>query len=60
MLRLYRYCDLTMLAVLNSRERSAEEWNDLIQSADTRFKLAKIIQPPWANQGILAVVWCGA
>lgn len=48
-----------MLTMLNGRERSAEEWNSMIQSADPRFKLVRIIQPPLANQGIIEILWCG-
>ena len=48
-----------MLALLNAQERSAEEWESLLQKADSRFKLSRIIQPLLANQGIIEVVWCG-
>lgn len=53
------HSDLAMLAVLNAQERSAEGWENLVQSADARFKLSRIIQPPLANQGLIEIVWCG-
>ena len=48
-----------MLALLNARERSAVEWEGLVKSADERFRLERIIQPPLANQAIIEIVWCG-
>ena len=56
---LCRYSDLNMLALLNARERSAAEWEGLVKSADGRFRLERIIQPPLANQAIIEIVWCG-
>ena len=58
-LTLCRYNDLVMLSMSNALERSAEDWDNLIRSVDTRFKLSRIIQPPFANQGIIEIVWCG-
>lgn len=58
-LTLCRYSDLVMLSMCNALERSAEDWDNLIRSVDTRFKLSRIIQPPFANQGIIEIVWCG-
>ena len=54
-----RYSDMNMLASVNARERSAAEWEGLVKSADERFKLERIIQPPLANQAIIEIVWCG-
>ena len=48
-----------MLALLNARERSATEWEELVKSADERFRLEWIVQPPLANQAIIGIVWCG-
>lgn len=45
-----------MLTMLNARERSAEEWDSLIQGADPGLKLSRIIQPPLASQGIIEIV----
>lgn len=58
-LTLCRYNDLTMLSMCNALERSAEDWDNLIRSVDARYKLSRIIQPPFANQGIIEIVWCG-
>ena len=46
-----------MLAMLNSRERSAEEWKAMIEGADLGFKVSSIIQPTLANMAIIEVVW---
>ena len=56
---LCRNFDLTMLAMLNALERSEEDWHGLVRSADSRFRLSKIVQPPFANQGLIEITWCG-
>ena len=48
-----------MLAMLNSLERSADDWHGLVRSADSRFQLSRIIQPKFANQGMIEITWCG-
>ena len=58
-LTMYRYSDLVMLTMLNALERSAEDWHGLVQSADPRFRLSNILQPPFANQGLIEITWCG-
>ena len=48
-----------MLTMLNALERSEEDWHNLVRSADSRFRLSRTIQPPFANQGLIEITWCG-
>jgi hypothetical protein len=41
-LRFMRSADLQMMSILNSKERSAEDWESLLAMSDKRLKLASI------------------
>ncbi|KFY51953.1 hypothetical protein V497_08736 [Pseudogymnoascus sp. VKM F-4516 (FW-969)] len=46
LVRLMRSVDLQMMVGLNSKERSEEQWVDLLARADSRFKLVKVAMVP--------------
>lgn len=54
--RLQRVRDLTMMMTFNSHERSAEDWNELLQVTDRRFKLVQIKQPMDSLMAVMEVV----
>ena len=41
----------------NSRERDADDWTDLLGSADPRFKLKSIKCSPGSILSIIEVIW---
>lgn len=49
--------DLMVKMGLNSRERTREEWSELLSRADKRFKIESIISPPYSVHSIIEVVW---
>jgi hypothetical protein len=49
--------DLAMMAVFNSKERSMEEWTQLVTKADPRFRLKSVVQLPPSSLAMLEVVW---
>lgn len=49
--------DLSMASVFNSRERTADEWEKLLVSADPRFVMRKVIRPKGSALQIIEVVW---
>ncbi|EMR87652.1 putative o- protein [Botrytis cinerea BcDW1] len=51
--------DMIMLSMHNSREREAEEWQDLFLEADPRFGVLKIWVPTGASLAIIEAVWQG-
>ncbi|GAM41030.1 O-methyltransferase [Talaromyces pinophilus] len=51
--------DMYMLGLLNSRERTAEDWSALLKGADERFQLTTIHQPPQSALAIVEVTWSG-
>ena len=51
----YRMVDMQMLTCLNSRERTAQDYEELFTAADTRFKLANIHQSPGSPLAILEI-----
>ncbi|TVY30375.1 O-methyltransferase [Lachnellula hyalina] len=54
-----RTFDLGMLAILNGRERDAEEWKDLFERADPRFHFEGVTQPEGSNLAMIAASWSG-
>lgn len=44
---------------LNARERTREEWEDLLAAADKGFKLESIISPPYSALSIIQIIWMG-
>ncbi|KAI0147250.1 S-adenosyl-L-methionine-dependent methyltransferase [Xylariaceae sp. FL1272] len=55
--RQIRCQDLAMLALFKSKERSREQWEGLIESTDSRFKIQSIIKIPNSDLGLIDVVW---
>ncbi|TGO30064.1 hypothetical protein BPAE_0008g00560 [Botrytis paeoniae] len=55
--RSIRSLDMIMLSMHNSREREAEEWQDLFLEADPRFGVLKIWTPTGASLAIIEAVW---
>ncbi|KAI0139823.1 sterigmatocystin 8-O-methyltransferase [Xylariaceae sp. FL1272] len=52
-----RMGDITMGALLNARERTHDEWKALLASADSRFDLKELIQPPDSAMALLDIRW---
>ena len=48
--------DLQMMAALNAKERRAQDWEVLIKSADERFVVKAIRQPPGSAASLIEVV----
>ncbi len=46
-----------MLAQFNACERTAKAWKTLLQSADPRFRLHQIKQPPGSLMSVIEAVW---
>ncbi|KAK2616920.1 hypothetical protein QQS21_000008 [Conoideocrella luteorostrata] len=53
--RLLRVRDLTMGQVFNSKERSIQDWKDLLQSSEPRLELAKVTQPEGSHMSLMLV-----
>ncbi|KAF2972751.1 hypothetical protein GQX73_g788 [Xylaria multiplex] len=51
--------DLMVKMGLNAKERTEDEWRQLLASADERFKIQSIICPPCAVHSIIEIVWKG-
>lgn len=56
-LTLNRNLDLLMLAQHNSLERSATQWSALLQRADPRLKLRRIVSLEGSLMSVVEVVW---
>jgi 6-hydroxytryprostatin B O-methyltransferase len=41
----------------NAKERSADDWKDLFEQADERFRLNRIINPPGSILAVIEFVW---
>jgi hypothetical protein len=55
-----REMDLLMLALFNSRERDGDDWKELVEKADPRFRLESAKQQaPDSPSGIIVVNWEG-
>ncbi|MCJ1464907.1 hypothetical protein MMC07_003522 [Pseudocyphellaria aurata] len=57
--RTLRTFDLHMMALLNAKEREAEDWVSLFRNADPRFDFLGITQPPSSKLGIIEARWRG-
>lgn len=55
--RFYRSMDLTMLALLNAKERDVPGWIDLFAQADPRFKFLGAKTPAGSRMSIMEAVW---
>lgn len=54
-----RWMDINMLVFFGSRERSFEDWRELLAVADPRFQFAGIDSAPNQHNSILRVQWKG-
>ena len=45
-----------MFSMLNSQERSKDEWVQLVAAADPRLRIANIEKPPGSDDSIIEVV----
>lgn len=48
--------DLGLVAHMNGRERSVDEWHKLVTEADPRFKVQQISQPENSMLALIEVV----
>lgn len=51
--------DIGMLQLLNAHQRTQQEWPELFQQADARFRYVGAIQPPGAIRWIIEAEWQG-
>jgi hypothetical protein len=49
--------DLTMLELLNAKERDVNDWIELFAMADPRFKFLGAKQPTGSRMSIMEAVW---
>lgn len=49
--------DLTMLSLLNARERDIDAWESLFRQADERFVIVSVQAPSGSNAGIIEAKW---
>ncbi|TGO60272.1 hypothetical protein BOTNAR_0148g00100 [Botryotinia narcissicola] len=52
-----RGSDFTMKSCLNGRERDADEWDQLFEKADSRFKLQGIAAVPNSRFSVIEAIW---
>ena len=52
-----RTFDLGMIALLNGRERDADEWRLLFDRADSRFHFVGVKQPEGSSLALMEAVW---
>lgn len=46
-----------MMALFNSKERTSEQWTDLIKSADQHFVIESVTPMPPGPLALIAVAW---
>lgn len=49
--------DISMLEMHNGKERDLDDWKQLFASADKRFRIVSVKQPPSSRLGLLEVEW---
>jgi hypothetical protein len=49
--------DLTMLALLNAKERDVDGWIDLFAQADSRYKFIGAQTPVGSRMSIMEAIW---
>ncbi|THV54402.1 hypothetical protein BGAL_0027g00130 [Botrytis galanthina] len=54
---LFRGSDFTMKSCLNGRERDADEWAQLFEKADSRFKFQGIAAVPSSRFSVIEAIW---
>jgi 6-hydroxytryprostatin B O-methyltransferase len=58
--RLLRGIDIQMMVARNSKERTKEDWIDLIEKTDKRLKVKNFAQPPQADDTFIEIVFSAA
>lgn len=46
-----------MMALFNSKERTSEQWKELIKRADTRFVIESVTPMPPGPLALIVVAW---
>ena len=49
--------DVTMLQLLNAKERDVDDWTALFAMADPRFKFLGARQPEGSRMSIMEAIW---
>jgi len=49
--------NLAMKAIQNGRERSVQDWYDLVEMADPRFQLIEAKKLEGADLGLIIIKW---
>lgn len=57
MLTALRGQDLAMMALFNSKERTSEQWADLVKRADQRFVIESVTPMPPGPLALIVLVW---
>ncbi|KAK1759952.1 S-adenosyl-L-methionine-dependent methyltransferase [Echria macrotheca] len=55
--RQIRCKDIAMMSMFNSKERTMDEWKELVTKADARFRLKSVVQLPASPMGVLEFTW---
>lgn len=55
-----RACDIHMQLCANAKERTRDDWAELLARANSHFKLSSVVTPPHSALSILEVMWTGA
>ncbi|EJD50942.1 O-methyltransferase [Auricularia subglabra TFB-10046 SS5] len=55
--KIIRTMDMTMLQLLNARERATDDYAELFRTADPRFKFEGITRPEGSRTCIIAATW---
>ena len=54
-----RAADLGMMAMLNAKERSSDDWAQLFRDADERFQFHGVRKPPTSQMAFIEASWRG-
>lgn len=57
--KIIRTMDMVMITLLNSQERTREEYEALFKEADPAFRMVGVIRPKRCRMGIIEAVWEG-
>lgn len=52
-----RAYDMLMMTLFNAREREMEDWIQLFEKADNRFKFKSAQKPDIGTMGVMIAVW---
>jgi hypothetical protein len=53
--RICRNVDVTMLQMLNTQERSLEEWQDVVNTTDPRLEITGVFKPEGSWDSIIEI-----